>query len=52
MKSKEEIEAKIKALVLQMRGAGEMKHANISGAIDALEWVIGELSNRGSIMQG
>jgi hypothetical protein len=43
MKSKQEIETKIKALILQMKDADKTKHAKIRGAIAALEWVIGEL---------
>jgi hypothetical protein len=50
MKSKEEIEAKILALVEQMRNKDRIKHANIRCAIDALEWVIGELEDPNSVM--
>ena len=45
MKSRQEIETRIKALVLQMKDADKMKHAKIRGAIAALEWVIGELED-------
>ena len=50
MKSKKEIETKILSLVEQMRNKNRIEHANICCAIDALEWVIGELENPNSIM--
>ncbi len=51
MKSKQEIETKIKALVLEMKDADEIKHAKIRGAIAGLEWVIGELEDIDIVVQ-
>jgi len=50
MKSKQEIEAKTKALVLQMKDADKTRHAKIRGAIAALEWVIGELEDTDKVI--
>ena len=50
MKSKQEIEARIKALMLQMKDADKIKHAKIRGAIAGLEWVIGELEDTDKVV--
>lgn len=50
MKSREEIGAKIKTLVLLMGNADLTKHAKIRGAIAALEWVNGYLEDLDSAL--